>query len=252
MIEFLFVLYILMMFIFPLPVFSATLGAATCYLIFRKHYLWKHQPRRGRKLLMAYWTGSFLNFALSLVLAVAMALAVYYLIFKNYFLFVFNFLFCFAISYRWFDYAHLMFRVCVHKLKQLSGPVRATGTLVLLIGSRPHSGLGLGMMPSFLDAGWLTLEKNRVVFDGLLIQETWTPAHFAEVEAVSSEKIRLTPQPDRRHGRAGAYTLIVRDQFYPFRCRSQRDRIVQVLNPAPEKAPAPMPGPAAASWRSAG
>lgn len=252
MIEFLFVLYILIMFIFPLPVFSATLGAATCYLIFRKHYLWRSQPRPGRNLLAAYWIGKFLNFALSLALAVAMALFVHYFIFKNYFLFLFNFLFCFLISYRWFDYAHWLFRLYVHKLKQKPGPPGQSETLAVLIGSRPHSGIGLGMMPAFVDAGYLTLKGNRVFFDGLLIQETWTPAHFAEVEKISSEKIQLIPHPDHRQGRASMYTLIVRNQFYPFRCRPLRDRIFQALQTSPEEAAGALPGTAKPSWRSAG
>ncbi|CAI2718079.1 hypothetical protein [Nitrospina watsonii] len=253
MIEFLFVLYILIAFIFPLPVLSATLGAGTCYLLFRKHYLWKHQPASARRLLAAYWTCHFLNFSLSLGLAVVMALFIHHLIFKNYFLFIFNFLFCFFISYRWFDYTHSLFRLYLHKLRRNANTASsASGTLTLLIAFRPHSGLGLGMLPAFLDAGYLTLEENRIYFEGLLIQETWTPAHFSQLEKVSAEKLRLTPQPEHRHGGAAAYLLIVRDQFYPFRCRAVRDEIQEILQPETEAIEAPLPTVSAPRWRSAG
>ncbi|MCF8720389.1 hypothetical protein [Nitrospina gracilis] len=251
MIEFLFVLYILVMFIFPLPALSATLGAGTCYLLFRKHYLWKHQPRAGRNLLAVYWTGALINLTLSLVLAFAMALFVYYVIFANYFLMAFNTLFCFAVSYRWFDYAHWLLRLFVNRTKHLPATSRQAGTLAMLIGHRPHSGLGLGMMPSFIDAGYLTLQDNRVYFDGSLVHEAWNPAQFSALEKVSSEKIRMTPTPENRHGGAATYTLVLRDQFYPFRTRDLRDRIHKVLSPEKEPDPAPLSAHTFPRWRSA-
>ncbi|CCQ91827.1 membrane hypothetical protein [Nitrospina gracilis 3/211] len=252
MIEFFFVLYILLMFIFPLPTLSATLGAGTCYLIFRKHYLWKHQPRSGRKLLAVYWTGVLMNLSLSLALAVSMALMVYYVIFPNYFLMAFNALFSFSVSFRWFDYSHWLIRLYVNRTKQLPARSHQPGILAMLIGQRPHSGVGLGMMPSFIDVGYLTVKENRVHFAGLLIQETWSPAQFSELEKAGSEKIHMLPQPDRRHGGAAVYTLVLRDQFYPFRSRELRDRIIETLSSGKEQEASSFSEKALPRWRSAG
>jgi len=237
MIEFLFVLCILMLFIFPVPTLSAALGVVTCYFLFRKYHLFKYQPKIGRKLLGVYWVFGFQNLALSLGLAVLLSLIVYSLIFNNYFLFVFNFFLCFLISLRWFDYSYNLFRSSVTRPSEDKTISSDSTPFAMVFGMRPHSGLGLGLAPIFFDAGPIRVGESSVRFEGTFFQETFRPGQFIDIKKVSSEKIRILALPENKQFHATEYWLVLREQFYPFRSRPMRDRIFQILSPQTESQP---------------
>ncbi len=234
MIEFIFVLYILLLFIFPVPTLSASLGVVTCYFLFRKHYLFKHQPKTERKLLWVDWVCGVQNFALSLGLALLLSMMVYFLIFNNYFLFIFNFILCFAISIRWFDYSYNLVKSSVLRRFQGKSLNPESTTFAMVIGMRPHSGLGLGLAPVFLDAGPVLIGESTIRFEGTFFQEVFRPGQFTDIQKVSAEKVRIVPLPSQKRFHATEYWLVIRDQFYPFRCRPQRDRIFSTLAPQTE------------------
>ena len=88
-------LFILLVFIFPVPGLAVCLGAWTCYLIYRKLLLLKCQPPQWRKIVWIQFLTGATNTFLSAVMALMLAFTVYFLIIDSLRLFIFNFFFCF-------------------------------------------------------------------------------------------------------------------------------------------------------------
>ena len=229
MLEFLLILYILILFIFPIPGVAIALGAGTSYLLYRKYLLWKKQPAPGKKIVtLAFITGTA-NIIISLILGAALAFTVHLLIFEHVYLFFFNFVFCSLISMRWFDFSHQLYR---HFIFKYLNPHTVTGKndpFAMLIGLRTSTGWGRGMTPVFLDAGTLKWQDHQVRFDGILVNLVFEKESLISAEKISSEKIKILPAPKNRVHQAESYLIVLRDQFYPFRSRALRDRLLGLL-----------------------
>ena len=241
MIETLIVAYILLVFSFPLHSLALTLGAGTTWVIYRANFLLKNQPEKGKPIIWLSMRATAINFFLSIILAGAMASFVFYMIFDNLYLLLFNFSFSSLISLRWFDFSHKIFEHQINKLKidsgipfnflkeentenQDEGPLFA-----LCIGLSKRTGVGGGMIPVFLDSGYLYEEKNRITFEGVFLSQIFSRDTVLNLEKISSEKIKIYPQIERAQLNADAYLIILKYQFYPFKSREPRDRIVETL-----------------------
>ena len=130
------------------------LGTWTCYLIYGKFLLLNRQPPRWKKIVWIHFFTGTTDTILSFVMAFILALTVYFLIFDGLRLFVFNFIFCFLISFRWFDFTHVIYRRLVLKLQPLSLPAPKNSVFCMLIGQRSGTGLGIGMKAVSLDSGY--------------------------------------------------------------------------------------------------
>ncbi|UCD11629.1 MAG: hypothetical protein JSU88_00610 [Nitrospinaceae bacterium] len=225
MLEFLFVLYLIFLFIFPMAGLAATLGLATTYKLYGTFQLFSGQPEGGRRLLYIDTLLAAVNFLCSIGLALLLALLVHLLIFPSSILFVFNFIFCAAISVRWFDFTHAAYRRFAMALKPQALAPTNGAAFVVCRGYR--SGGLLGGLPAFLDAGLLHPGKSEMLFDGVFLHQALGPSTVAAAGKKSFEKIRLrlkkpTPGPCP----AEALTLTLKENFYPFRSREARNRLL--------------------------
>jgi hypothetical protein len=229
-------LFILLVFVFPVPGLAVCLGAWTCYLIYRKLLLLKCQPARWRKIVWIQFLTGATNTFLSAVMALMLALTVYFLIIDSLRLFIFNFFFCFLISFRWFDFTHVIYRSLILKLQPLSFPPPENGVFCMLLGQRSETGLGIGMATVSLDSGYLHWEGNRLVFDGLMARKYFSRSTVLTLEKISSEKIKIIPVQRVGTETAEAWVLVLRQQFYPFKTRELRDQWFQRLSGLQENA----------------
>jgi hypothetical protein len=241
MIETLIVAYILLAFSFPLHSLALTLGAGTTWIIYRGSFLLKNQPENGKPIIWHSMNASAINFFLSIMLGGAMASFVFYIIFDNFYLFLFNFAFCSIISLRWFDFSHKFFEHKINSLKidsQIplsSFKIRKTQEneesplFALCIGLSKKTGMGGGMIPIFLDSGYIYEEKKRLVFQGIFLRQVFENDTVVKLEKISSEKIKIYPRIERAQFNADAYLIILKYQFYPFKSRDTRDRITDLL-----------------------
>ncbi|MCZ6540967.1 MAG: hypothetical protein O6704_04900 [Nitrospinae bacterium] len=223
-------LFILLVFIFPVPGLAVCLGAWTCYLIYRKLLLLKCQPPQWRKIVWIQFLTGATNTFLSAVMALMLAFTVYFLIIDSLRLFIFNFFFCFLISFRWFDFTHSIYRSLVLKLQPLSLPPQENGVFCMLLGQRSGTGLGIGMASVSLDSGYLYWEGNRLVFDGVMARKYFSRNTVLTLEKISSEKIKIMPVQRDGDETAEAWVLVLRQQFYPFKTRELRDQWFQRLS----------------------
>ena len=229
MLEFLLILYILVLFIFPIPGVAIALGAGTSYLLYRKYLLWKNQPDPGKKIVaLALITGAA-NIIISLILGAALAFTVRLLIFKHVYLFFYNFVFCSLISMRWFDFLQPLYRHFIFKYLSPHITAGENDPFAMLIGLRTSTGWGRGLTPVFLDSGILKWQEHQVRFDGVLVNLVFEKESLISVEKISSEKIKILPAPKNRVHQAESYLIVLRDQFYPFRSRKLRDRLLGTL-----------------------
>ena len=234
-------LFILLVFIFPVPGLAVCLGAWTCYLIYRKLLLLKCQPPRWRKIVWIQFLTGAANTFLSAVMALMLALTVYFLIIDSLRLFIFNFFFCFLISFRWFDFTHAIYRRLVLKLLPLSFPPPENSVFCMLMGQRSGTGLGIGMASVSLDSGYLYWEGNRLVFDGVMARKYFSRNTVLTLEKISSEKIKIVPVQRDGNETAEAWVLVLRQQFYPFKTRELRDQWFQRLSGLQENAGSVLP-----------
>lgn len=226
MIELAAVLLILLLFAFPMPVLAASLGLFTTWNLYKKYETFRNQPHEGKKNLILGATLFLINFICSIALSITMAFAVYYLIFDSFYLFIFNFLFCSAISLRWFDFTHKLYRLFIFKLK----PKGAFTTFHFAICQGFREGEGLGLTPVYTDAGTLSLENNQLIFKGVFREESFNPANISHVEKKSSEKIKIRSKPNRLKN-AEVFLITLKEKFYPFKSREDRDKIFKKLLP---------------------
>lgn len=229
-------LFILLIFIFPLPGLAVFLGSWTCYLVYRKLLLLKCQPPQWRKIVWIYFLTGAADTVLSVLMALMLAFTVYFLIIDNLRLFIFNFIFCFLISFRWFDFTHVIYRSLVLKLQPLSLPHPENGVFCMLMGQRSGTGLGIGMATVSLDSGYLHWEGNRLVFDGVMARKYFSRNNVLTLEKISSEKIKIFPVQRNENEAAEAWVLVLRQQFYPFKTRELRDQWFQRLSGRQENA----------------
>jgi len=242
MLETLVVLYILLAFIFPFHLLAITLGIGTAWLIYRGDFLLKKQPINGKQLIWLLSIASVVNFLLSILVGGVMASLVFYIIYDNNYLFLFNFAFCSIISLRWFDFSHKIYEVQVAKIKRGSvAPARFRNVngqggdtiqplFAVVVGLGKKTGMGAGMVPIFIDSGYLFIEEGELFFDGIFLRQLFDAATILEVEKVSSERIRITPKSEGKQFKADAYMVILRNRFYPFKSRGSRDKIFDDLS----------------------
>lgn len=225
MLEFLFILYLLLFFIFPLPSVCLMLGLGTTFFIYRRYCLWETQPKPGKQILHLSAITQVANFLASLALSFVMAAGVYIVIFPLMYLFLFNFLFCFLISLRWFDFTHRIYRHFIQKFSNQQTPSKPSDlrAFVTVFGLHSTKGFSLGLNEKFLDAGWLTLDKGELVFKGILITHPFRTNEIALVEKSSSDKIKITLAITPPPFYPEAYIISLKDQFYPFKSRKTRN-----------------------------
>jgi hypothetical protein len=225
MIELTSVLFILLLFVFPLPVLAASLGLFTTWNLYKKYTSFKAQPAEGKKNLILSSLLFLINFICSIFLGITLSFAVHYFIFDNIYLFIFNFLFCSTISLRWFDFTHNLYRLFISKLKPQY--TFTTAHFAICQGFRARDGFGL--IPVYTDAGTLRLEGNQLVFKGVFREETFNSANISHAEKKSSEKIRIfTKQNSLKN--AEVFIITLKEKFYPFKSRQDRDHIFEKLS----------------------
>jgi hypothetical protein len=225
-------LVILLFFIFPIPGLAVCLGAWTCYLIYGKLLLLNRQPSQWKKIVWVYFLTRCIDTILSFGMAFMLALTVYFIIFDSLRLFIFNLIFCFLISFRWFDFTHVVYRRLALKLQPLSLPPPKNSVFCMLIGQRSGTGLGIGMKSVSLDSGYTYWDGDQLMFDGIMARKVFSRNSVLTVEKISSEKIKIVPARQNLNEKAEAWTIIMRQQFYPFKTRELRDQWFQRLSGA--------------------
>ncbi len=224
MIELASVLFILLLFVFPLPVLAASLGLFTTWNLYKKYETFKTQPVEGKRNLLLGATFFLINFICSISLGIALAFAVYYFIFDSFYLFIFNFLFCSTISLRWFDFTHNLYRLFIYKLK----PEDAFNNFHFVICQGFQENNGFGLKPVYTDAGKLCIDGNQLIFKGVFRNETFKPENIIQVEKKSSEKIKIRTQHSGLTN-AEIFLFTLKEKFYPFKSRQDRDNIFNNL-----------------------
>ena len=229
MIELAAVLIIMLLFVFPLPGLATGLGLFTTWGLYKKYESLNNQPAEGKKNLILSIALSLANIFCSIILGVALAFGVYYFIYDNFYLLIFNFLFCFAISLRWFDYTYILYRQFIFKLKPFKTGAFAQSYFVVCKAFRERDRGSFGLAPVYTDAGILELENNKVVFKGVFREETFPPSDTIHVEKKSFEKIKILL---KRKGLKDPdiFLITLKDQFYPFKSRPDRDKIINHLS----------------------
>lgn len=225
MIELTSVLFILLFFVFPLPVLAGGLGLFTTWNLYKKYTSFITQPNEGKKNLVLSAVLLLINFIISISLGVTLAFAVHYLIYNSFYLFIFNFLFCSTISLRWFDFTHNLYRLFIFKLKPED--TSTASHFAVCQGFRARDGFGL--IPVYTDAGTLMLEGNQLVFKGVFREETFNPANISYAEKKSSEKIRIFSKPNNLRN-AEIFMITLKEKFYPFKSRQDRDQLFENIS----------------------
>ena len=228
MIELTSVLIIMLLFVFPLPVLVISLGLFTTWSLYRKSEAFNNQPSEGKKNLILSLVLFLVNIICSIILGVTLAFGIYYFIFDNFYLLIFNFLFCSAISLRWFDFTHNLYRHFIFKLKPFKTDAFAQSYFVVCQGFRERDHGGFGLAPVYTDAGTLALENNKVVFHGVFRKETFSPSNIIHVEKKSSEKTTILSKQSN-FTNADMFLITLKDKFYPFKSRPDRDKIFKQL-----------------------
>lgn len=223
-------LLILLFFIFPIPGSAICLGAWTCYLIYGKILLFNRQPSRWKKIVWIYFLTGVANTIISFGMAFILSLTVYLLIFDSLRLFVFNFIFCFLISFRWFDFTHVIYRRLVSKLRPLSLPAPKNSVFCMLLGQHSGTGTGIGMRSISLDSGYTYWDGHQLIFDGIISRKVFSQNSVLTLEKISSEKIKIVPTRNDSNEEPEAWIIIMRQQFYPFKTRKLRDQWFQQLS----------------------
>jgi len=224
MIELAVVIVILGIFAFPIPASAVCLGLYTTWFSYRCYEAFKNQPLEGKKILSTARIAFFINFITSVVLSVFLALLIYVFIFDFFYLFLFNFIFCFLISIRWFDFSFRLFQ------RMTTGNVETNKTenkfFVIIQGFKDNS--GIVMSPAFTDAGFLTVKKNKAEFEGTFFKNSFTSKTINQIDKKSFEKIKIHTYSQATKDPT-IYLITLKDHFYPFRSRDNRDIIFNSL-----------------------
>lgn len=226
MLEFLLILYILLVFVYPLPMLGLALCLGIAYFPYREYQLLTQQPVEGRRIIWLYSVLQSTNWFLSFLLSLAMASGVHLIFVENRYLFLFNLIFSLAISVRWFNFTHKLFRHFISKWLGSSGGPAAV--FAVCLGFRDNAGVGFGA-PAFMDAGHLLSQGSRVTFSGLLFKHEFLPEEISQVERKSSEKIKVAFSAPPSPLRPDTLLIVLKDQFYPFKSRPVRDEVFRAL-----------------------
>ncbi len=225
MIELAILILIIGFFIFPLYTSAGCLGLFTACFLYKSYESFKNQPLKGRKVLSAIRTSFLINFVASLILGAQLAWLIYFFIYDLFQLFIFNFIFCFLISIRWFDFSYKYFQqliIGIYKEK-----TTANTFFVICKGFNKQSNLGIS--PAFTDAGFLKLENDRAVFEGIFFNNIFRSENILRIEKQSFDKIKIyTNSTDSKQPHI--FLISLREQFYPFRSRPDRDRLLKLLS----------------------
>jgi len=225
MIELAILILILALFVFPLYTSAGCLGLYTTWLLFKSYESFKNQPLEGKKVLSALRTSFIINFFASLILGAQLAWLIYFFIYDLFHLFIFNFIFCFLISIRWFDFSYRYFQQLI--IGRFEKKTTANIFFVTCKGFKKNP--SFGMSPTFTDAGFLKLGNNHAVFAGVFFTKTFRLENILHIEKKSSEKIKIYTHPtDTRQPHI--FLVSLREQFYPFRSRVDRDRLFKFLS----------------------
>ncbi len=235
MLEILFIAFLLLLFISPKTGLAGILGLWTTLQIHKAYKLRRSQPGDGRALLRLVLALQTINTLLSLALAAALASLVYFIIVENRLLFLFNLIFCFAVALRWFDFTFSLFQKRVaQQYPSLQYPENH-GLFAICQGSSRPSGFGIGLAPVFYDAGYLSVTKGRLEFNGALTQQSYLLNDLRRIEKVSSDGFRIVPGKACGPYHAEILKFRLKYQFYPFKSRIERDRLIhQLTNPNEE------------------
>ncbi len=255
MLEFTFIIYFLLLFIFPLQMLAITLGLVTTWHCFQKYQLSLHQPPEGKKVLRLKSITTACNIVLSVIVSVAMAFMIHILIFTHWILFIFNFVFSLIIALRWFDFTHLITR---HYIIKFGANFKGESTsFVEITGLKTRSGRLSGHTPVLLDAGglrwqnseWTTplqadgvsdkelhlkavqatgYETHRweLIFDGVFYKQRFSSQNTIQVEKKSLDRIKIVLKNDQ-DSKPDICIISFREQFYPFKSREKRDTLYQ-------------------------
>lgn len=222
MIELASVLFIILLFIFPLPALATSLGLFTAWNLYRKWESFNIQPMEGKKCLALGMALFLVNFICSILLATVLAFVVYSSIYENFYLLIFNFIFCFAISLRWFDFTYNIYRIFINKLNPYIN--KASANFVVCQGFRERDHGGFGLAPVYTDAGAIEIEEHKISFKGVFSEENITTANILHAEKRSSDKIKVLLRPRNLYS-ASVLLITLKERFYPFKSRSSRDNI---------------------------
>mgnify|MGYP006438515027 FL=1 len=85
------------------------------------------------------------------------------------------------------------------------------------------------MSPIFTDAGFLKLENDHAVFNGVFFTKTFRAENILHIEKKSSEKIKIYTHPTGTQ-QPHIFLVSLREQFYPFRSRVDRDKLFKILS----------------------
>ncbi len=235
MLELLIIAYILLVFIFPIPMLSVTLGLGTAWLLYRKAQRLSAQPREGKKVLVLATVSRAANLVLGFFLSLSIAALVHLAIFSFRYLLIFNFIFCLFISARWFDFTHAIFRHYVYKLRPElrndSTPDHKPSHFVVFQGLKKNAGSSPESL--YTDAGLLNINSQALVLEGSFLNQSLQWNQVSRVEKISSEKIKIWIRGGLPPFYPEAIIIVLKEQFYPFKSRHTRDQIaVQILETA--------------------
>ncbi|MBT5471348.1 MAG: hypothetical protein HOK41_12155 [Nitrospina sp.] len=203
------------------------MGLYTTWIFSRSYESFKNQPLEGKRVLYIAWVAFFINFIMSLILALILASMVYILIFDYFYLFLFNIIFCFLISIRWFDFSFKFFQNQI--FTPINTEIAEKRFFVTCRGFKGNS--NFGTTQKFMDAGILKLKKNHADFGGTFISKIFKSDNIFQIEKKSSEKIKIHTHSTNNQ-EPNIFIISLKDHFYPFRSRANRDAIFRLLSSA--------------------
>ncbi len=231
MLEVIFVAYLLALFIVPLPVLAGTLFFSAGWFLYKKYFLLKNQPAEGKIVCYLAAASGILNVGFSFLLAIAISKTIDFLLFHFIYLYYFNLVFAFSVSARWFDFSHSMYKYYINKALSTPDLKRGKTYFVTVSGYRKGApfGFGAGLMQTFIDSGYLIINGREIRFSGVFVKEKIKlPANY-EPDKLSSEKIDISVPNLFQGFRAEKIIIEMKEQFYPFKSREDRDFILQAL-----------------------
>jgi hypothetical protein len=225
MIELAILILILALFVIPLYTSAGCLGLYSTWFLYKSYESFKNQPLEGRKVLSAIRISFLINFIASLILGAQLAWLIYFFIYDLLHLFIFNFIFCFLISIRWFDFSYRYFQELI-----IGRFEKKTSAIIFFITCKAFKeNTSFGVSLSFTDAGFLKIENNHAVFEGVFFTKTFRLKNILRIEKKSSEKIKIYTRVDDTK-QPHIFLISLREQFYPFRSRVDRDRLFEIIS----------------------
>ncbi len=231
MLEVIFVAYLLALFIVPLPVLAGTLFFSFGWFLYKKYFLFKNQPKEGKIVCYLTAASGILNVGFSFLLAIAISKTIDFLLFHFIYLYYFNLVFAFSVSARWFDFSHSMYKHYIDKIIPDTKREGKRAYFVSISGYRKGApfGFGAGLFQTFIDSGYLIVEEREIKFIGVFIKEKIKLPTNYEPNKLSSEKIDIAAPNLFQNFRAEKIIIAMKEQFYPFRSREDRNLIHQTL-----------------------